>query len=167
MFVFVAIVVILGIGLLIKGSNSKTGVNQNPTSQTSSEEGKSVEGYSGRVLAGSSSPYIVFNKTDYDKAQSLGKVVLLDFYANWCPICRTEQPEIRSGFDSLTSDKVVGFRVNYNDSDTDNDEKALATQFKIPYQHTKVILKNGKEISRSFGVWDKEMFSKEISSAIR
>ncbi len=166
-FVVVSIVVIGGIGLLVKGSNSKTGVNQNPaTSQTSSKEGKSVEGYNGRVLAGSASPYIEFNKSDYDKALSSGKVVFLDFYANWCPICRDEAPNLKSGFDNLTTDKVVGFRVNYNDSETDEDEKKLAQKFGITYQHTKVILKEGKEVSKSLESWDKETFLKTISQAL-
>ena len=166
-FVFVAIVFIGGIGLLVNGSNSKTEVNQNlKTNQIGSEQGKRVEGYSGRVLAGSASPYIEFNKSDYDKALSSGKVVFLDFYANWCPICRDEAPNLKAGFDSLTTDKVVGFRVNYNDSETDEDEKKLAQKFGITYQHTKVILKEGKEVSKSLESWDKEAFLKTINEAL-
>lgn len=164
-FVFVAVVVTIGIVLLVKGPNSLTFVNQNPiTSQTSSKEGKRIEGYSGRVLAGSTSVYIEFKKSDYDKALSSGKVVFLDFYANWCPICRAEEPEIHRGFDSLTENKIIGFRVNFNDSDTDNDEKQLAKDFNVPYQHTKIILKNGNEIFRSVDQWDKERFSKELKN---
>lgn len=60
----------------------------------------------------------------------------------------------------------MGFRVNFNDSDTDQDEKDLAKQFKIPYQHSKIILKNGKEFSRYLDSWDKATFDKEISKAL-
>jgi len=66
----------------------------------------------------------------------------------------------------LQSDKVAGFRVSYNDTETDEDEKRLAREFGITYQHTKVILKNGKEINKSLESWDKETFLKEINSAL-
>lgn len=167
-FVFVAIVFIGGIGLFLsRNSSSPSNVRQNLIiNQPSNEEGKRIEGYSGRVLAGSVSPYIEFNKSDYDKVLSSGKVVFLDFYANWCPICRDEAPNLKAGFDSLTTDKVVGFRVNYNDSETDEDEKKLAQKFGITYQHTKVILKEGKEVSKSLESWDKETFLKTINEAL-
>lgn len=124
---------------------------------------KKIEGFSGNVLAGEKSPYLEFNKIDYDKALASNKIVFLDFYANWCPICRAEAPELTAGFDSLTSDNVIGFRVNFNDSDTDNDEKTLAKQFEIPYQHTKVILKDTKVALIDSDSWDKSRFEQEIA----
>ena len=139
--------------------------NSNPQTQTeTASEGKMIAGYSGKVLAGNTSPYLDFKKADYDKALSSGKIVFLDFYANWCPICRDEAPGLKAGFDGLTSDKVVGFRVNYNDTETDEDEKALAKQFSVPYQHTKVILKDGKEVARSLESWDKNEFIKQMGA---
>lgn len=128
----------------------------------SGTEIQKAEGYDGELLAGKGSLYLAFNKTDYDKAVAEGKTVFLDFYADWCPICRAEAPEIKVGFDGLGRDDVVGFRVNYNDPDTDDFEKALAREFNIPYQHTKVILKNGKEVFRSGDSWTAEDFSKTI-----
>ncbi len=125
-------------------------------------EAMAKSSYAGEVLAGSSSKYLSFVKADYDAALKSDNVILLDFFANWCPICRAETPELKAGFDALTTDKVVGFRVNYNDSDTDADEKALATQFHIPYQHTKVILKGGKEVGRSSDQWDKGTVLSEL-----
>ncbi len=160
--------IIVTVGVIFFSNQKSTSNNgsNNPTGQVSSEEGKMVEGFSGKVLAGTTSPYVIFNKADYDKAQASGKIVFLDFYANWCPICRAEAPELKAGFDNLTSDKVVGFRVNFNDSDTDNDEKALAKQFDVPYQHTKVILKDGKVALKSGDSWDKEMFAKEFGKLL-
>lgn len=131
-----------------------------------SDSARKIEGYSGEVLAGNSAPYLVFNKADYDKAIASGKIVFLDFFANWCPICRAEAPEIKAGFDGLTRSDIVGFRVNYNDSDTDDDEKELAKQFGITYQHTKVILKDGREVFKSLDQWDRETFNSELSKVI-
>lgn len=47
---------------------------------------------------------------------------------------------------------VQAFRVNFNDTDTDADEKALAGAFGITYQHTFVLIDaSGREVSRAFG----------------
>jgi hypothetical protein len=44
---------------------------------------------------------------------------------------------------------VTLFRVNYNDTDTDQEEKDLAKQYAVTYQHTFVqIDEGGKEVTR-------------------
>jgi thiol-disulfide isomerase/thioredoxin len=161
----ISIVFLLFLSAVVLSGCSRTDGNTTTVDQgQSADSGKVVAGFSGKVLAGSTSPYVSFTKADYQKAKAEGKIVFLDFFANWCPICRAEAPEIKAGFDSLTRTDVVGFRVNYNDPDTDNDEKALAKQFNVPYQHTKIILKNGKEVFRSGDAWTAEDFSKAIGS---
>ena len=110
----VALVAGVGFLLLPKG----TSVPKPPTSLQQSVE----------QSTGESSLYVEFTQAEYEKALTEDKVIFLDFYANWCPICRAEAPEIKAGFDSLTTDKVAGFRVNFNDDETDEDEKA----FKAP-----------------------------------
>lgn len=137
-----------------------------PSALPDQQAGKTIPGYQGKKIAGNIAPFLEFHQADYNKALKEDKVIVLNFYANWCPICRAEEPTIHEGFNSLSSDKVIGFRVNYNDSDTDADEKALAKQFKITYQHTKVILKKGQEFSRFLDSWDKTTFDKEIGKAI-
>jgi len=117
-------------------------------------EGAMMDNYSGSVIAGKSAPYLDFNKTDYENALKSGKVVFLNFYANWCPICRAEASEMVNGFNKLTTDNLVGFRVNYNDTETDSLEKDLAEKYKITYQHTKVILQNGKEVYNKIEQWE-------------
>lgn len=165
------VLAILGGGFFILSSLSKSPspkVTSSPQlpKQSKTPTSQTVPGYSGNVLAGKSAPFLEFNKSDYEKALSEGKIIVFDFYANWCPICRAEEPALHAGFDGLTSDDVIGFRVNYNDSETDKDEEALAKQFNITYQHTKVILKDGKEYSKSLDSWTKEKFDQEISKAL-
>src|SRR3989338_8084469 len=46
--------------------------------------------YTGTVLAGKSALLLDYNKADYDMAIASDKLVVLYFYANWCPICKEE-----------------------------------------------------------------------------
>ena len=122
--------------------------------------------YSGAVLAGKSAPLLDFTKADYDAALNSDKLVVLYFYANWCPICKAEFPVMQKVFNELSTDNVIGFRVNYNDDQTDNDEKNLAKQFGVAYQHTKVFVKNGQRILKSPEGWDEQRYDTEINKAL-
>ena len=126
-------------------------------------EKRTAEGYEGELLAGNESLYLVFNNEDYHKALLEDKIILLYFYANWCPECRKEQPQTISAFNELKNNDLIGFRVNYKDSDTDDDEVALAKEFGISYQHTKVIIKNGMKILKAPDSWDKERYLEELN----
>src|SRR3989344_4102841 len=63
----------------------------------------------------------------------------------------------------LNKENVVGFRVNYNDNETDEYEKQLAKNFGITYQHTRVVIKNGTVILTDNTSWNKDRFIKELS----
>lgn len=123
--------------------------------------------YYGEVLSESSDGAVLldFNQSDYENAIMNEKLVALYFYANWCPTCKLEFPKMIDAFKKLPSG-VVGFRVNYNDSQTDNYEKGLARQFGVAYQHTKVFVKNGERILKSPESWDEERYITEITNAL-
>ena len=91
------------------------------------------------------------------------KKVLLYFYANWCNICKAEQQHAMAAFDHLKDPNLVGFRINFKDSDTDNEEEALAREYGIAYQHTKVILVNGQRILKSPEAWDYNRYLNELN----
>jgi thiol-disulfide isomerase/thioredoxin len=120
----------------------------------------------GTVLAGTAAPLIEFNRTDYDAALADGKVILLYFYASWCPICRVEFQDTESAFRELADASVVGFRVSYNDDETDDDEESLARQFGIAYQHTKVILVDGTPALKDGSTWDRDRYIQELTAAV-
>lgn len=130
------------------------------------DKGETMMKYSGAVLAGKSAPLLDFTKSDYDTAIKTDKLVVLYFYANWCPICKAEFPVMQKVFNELTTDKVIGFRVNYNDDQTDNDEKNLAKQFGVAYQHTKVFVKNGERILKSPEGWNDKRYDVEINKVL-
>ncbi|MBI2030678.1 thioredoxin family protein [Candidatus Kaiserbacteria bacterium] len=125
-----------------------------------------MQKYTGTVLAGTSAPLLEYNKADYDAAVRSGKLVVLYFYANWCPICKAEFPKAQAAFDQIDSDMVVGFRVSFKDNETDKDEEALARQFGVPYQHTKVFVKDGKQILKAPNEWDTARYLTEIDKAL-
>lgn len=122
------------------------------------------KGYTGKVLAGTeSTKYLDFNKEDYEKALKEKKKILLYFYANWCPICRREQPDTFAAFNEINDPDLIGFRVNYRDSNTEEFEEELAKEFGVSYQHTKVILKDGQRVLKDPETWDKQRYLEELS----
>lgn len=120
--------------------------------------------FSGQVLAGSTSPLLDFNTDDYETAIASDRLVALYFYANWCPLCRAEFPNMEAAFNTLEGYDVVGFRVNYNDNQTDKFEKELAKEFGVAYQHTKVFVKDGARVLKSPEQWSFERYLQEISA---
>jgi len=123
--------------------------------------------FSGTVLAGAAAKLIDYNKADYEKALASDKLAVLYFYANWCPVCKEETTAaLYPAFNELSGSSVVGFRVNFDDSDTDDDEIALAREFGVAYQHTKVFVKNNKRVLKSPESWDKERYAREIEKAL-
>src|SRR3989344_2308709 len=168
------IVIIAAIGSVFyftsnQKSSDKGGVMEKKDTVMEKKEGEMVEGesmmeYSGSVIAGSKSPLLDFKKADYDTALKTNKLIVLYFYANWCPICKAEvASSLYPSFNELITDKVIGFRVNYNDNQTDDDEKNLAKEFGIAYQHTKVFLRNGERVLKSPESWNKERYLREIN----
>ena len=121
--------------------------------------------YTGQVLAGQASPLLDFTKQDYDVALASNKLIVLYFYADWCPICRKEFPVMQAAFHELAFSDVVGFRVNFNDHFTDEFEKSLAQEHGVAYQHTKVFVKGGQRILKSPETWEKSDYISQIGSA--
>jgi thiol-disulfide isomerase/thioredoxin len=127
------------------------------------------QGYTGEVLAGNPQGSVVldFNKADYDRALASDKIILLYFYAEWCPICRAEVPNMYTAFNHrITADNVIAFRVNFNDGKTDDSEKLLANEFGVAYQHTKVILKDDKQVLKSPESWSEQRYVDEINKVV-
>lgn len=95
---------------------------------------------------GSISKYVQYSKRLLEN--SANKKRVLFFYANWCPICRPADAEFQSRMSEIPEDVVV-LRVNYNDTETDAEEEALAEKYDITYQHTFVqIDEEGREIKK-------------------
>ncbi len=107
---------------------------------------KEVVDTEGVTTNSSENRYVPYTKEAFEKNTSPRKVLF--FYANWCSTCRPADADFEKNITQLPSDLTV-FRVNYGDTDTDNDEKALATMYGVTYQHTFVqIDETGKELTK-------------------
>ena len=94
----------------------------------------------------SSSRYLDYSKTVLD--QPADKRRILYFYATWCPSCKVANEDFLANPDKIPEDVVV-IRTNYNDPNTDQEEKDLAKKYGITYQHTFVqIDAQGNEITK-------------------
>lgn len=119
--------------------------------------------FSGEVLAGNQTKLLDYNQADFKKAKASDKLIVLYYYANWCPICREEvQNSLYPAFNELKNENVIGFRINYNDNQTDDNERDLAREHGVAYQHAKVFLKNGERVLKSPESWEKSRYFEEI-----
>ena len=142
------------------------GVMMKDKDETLTDKNALMEKYTGAVLAGKSAPLLDFMKSDYDSAIKTDKLIVLYFYANWCPICKKEVPLLYQAFNELTAENVIGFRVNYKDDETDQEEENLAREYGVAYQHTKVFVKNSTRILKAPDSWSKDRYLSEISKAL-
>lgn len=75
------------------------------------------------------------------------KLVLIDFYADWCGPCKMLSPIIDEIAEENSEIKVV--KVNVDDS------QDLAMKYQVMSIPTLVVIKNGEEVNRSVGLIDK------------
>lgn len=86
-----------------------------------------------------------FTQAALDQALSAGKPVVVDFAADWCPICRAQKPVIQA---ILQTPAMADVTVLVADFDK---ETALKQSLHVAKQSTLVVFKGGKEVARSTG----------------
>lgn len=89
-----------------------------------------------------------YSQSAFEKAQSEGKVILLDFYASWCPTCRKQHAVLPGVLVDDAFKDLVALQVDYDDSD------ALQKALKVTSQSTFVLFKGKEEVGRATGLTD-------------
>lgn len=114
------------------------------------------------LIGGIVSKYYEWDKAKFDIAVAEGKTVYLEFSANWCPTCQSQEPHLKAGFELLNDSDVVGFKIHYKDDQTTPEMTELARKYGVAYQHTKVIIKNGEIVLKSPEAWEHTRFLEEM-----
>ena len=85
----------------------------------------------------------MIDKNNFDSVKNSDKLVLLDFYADWCGPCRMVAPVLHEIAEERP-DIIVG-KIN-----VDNEEE-LAMEFGVYSIPTLVVMKNGEVVKQSSG----------------
>lgn len=88
---------------------------------------------------------IHLTKENFDETVNAGLPVLIDFWAVWCMPCTMFSPIVEQAAKQLEGRAIVA-KLNIDE------QPALAEQFRVMSIPTVVVLKNGKEASRSVGM---------------
>jgi thioredoxin 1 len=96
-------------------------------------------------LPASSAEWKEFDAAAFAAAQQEGKPILVDVFAAWCPVCRTQNPILVQLTREPKFKDYVAFKVDF---DTQKDAlRALNAQ----RQSTLIVLKGEQETGRSVG----------------
>jgi thiol-disulfide isomerase/thioredoxin len=109
------------------------------------------------AFAGDVKPY---SQAAFSEAKASGKTVLLDFHADWCPVCKKQGPIVQSLVQDDKFKDVAVFKVNYDN------EKALKQQLKVTNQSTLIVFKGDKAVARSTWVTDQNQIRALIEKGI-
>ena len=86
-----------------------------------------------------------FSKEGFDKALNDGKLMMVDFWADWCGPCKMLGPVIDDLANQYEGKAIVG-KVNVDE------EQELAIRYGVMSIPTVIFFKDGKEIDRKVGV---------------
>ena len=96
--------------------------------------------------------------------RTLGKPILVEISANWCPNCRAQRPIVDKIFSESKYSNIARFRVDF-----DINQNAVE-EFNVRFLSTLVLFKGKAEVARSVGELDEAkirlMLNKALPSAI-
>ena len=150
-------VVVLGIGAYTLSRFDSTMKNDEARMPGVQQEDSFMDGKKTNVDTMAGTRYVQYSKTALNSASSNRRVLF--FYASWCPTCKLADASFTQNASKIPGDVTV-IRVNYNDPETDQEEKDLAKKYGVTYQHTFVqIDSSGSEVTKWNGGQIDELLS--------
>jgi thioredoxin 1 len=98
-----------------------------------------------------------FNQESFDKTLAEGKLMMVDFWAEWCGPCQMLGPVIEHLAQEYEGKAVVG-KVNVDE------EGELAIRYGVQSIPTVIFFKDGKEIDRKIGVMPPDTFIQALEN---
>lgn len=86
-----------------------------------------------------------YDEASFKAAQSVGKPILVDVFAPWCPTCKAQQQVLESLKSKPEYDKLTVFQVDFDN------QKDAVKGFGARTQSTLIAFKGDKETGRSAG----------------
>jgi thioredoxin 1 len=102
-----------------------------------------------------------FDMAAFKAAQSAGQPIIVDAYAAWCPVCRSQQKVLAALKEEPSYAALTLFRIDY-----DNQADALRA-LKVTKQSTLIAFQGEKETARSVGDTDAASIKALLDSAVR
>jgi thioredoxin 1 len=104
------------------------------------------------------SSIVKFTTADFDGYLKSGKPVFVDFWAEWCPPCRTMEPVVER-LAAKYAGKVVFGKLNTDE------ESELATRYEIQSIPTFMIFKDGRPAEAVIGAVGEPVLDKLIQKS--
>ncbi len=98
-----------------------------------------------------------FNKELFDKAQSDGKVVVVNSWAKYCSSCASQMKVLNKAKNEFDNIEYFTFEIT---------NKEISELLNVQYQTTLLIFKDNKEVYRSIGETSRDAVYKAIKSSI-
>jgi thiol-disulfide isomerase/thioredoxin len=89
-----------------------------------------------------------FDKRTFESLNASGAPILVHVTADWCEVCQAQKPIVA---DLLSQPDLAG--VAYFNVDFDA-QKEVLRDFRVQYQSTMIVFRDGKELGRATGETD-------------
>jgi thioredoxin 1 len=100
------------------------------------------------------------NDSNFDEKIKKNSLVLVDFFAEWCPPCKMLEPVIEELAKEYEG-KIAFFKMNVDE----NRETAL--RFGIMSIPTMIMFKNGNVVDKMIGAYPKHLIKERLEKLLR